>query len=154
MKVFRSCQKDEADTILTEHSCNNAGQCFKSSLKSSHIYNDNIKYLHFFKNATDILYLDTSPDRCICVYDIPEHILFEYQGIGKYTDFVSFKHLTYVEEFAIPSSEVKFDYLQSVNAITSQIDYEDMIENPTLIGLTAEIYNINNTCDNCLDENI
>lgn len=148
MKVFRSCQKDEVNTILTEHSCANAGQYFKSSLKSSHIYNNNIKYLHFFKNPNDLLYLDTSPDRCICVYDIPEQTLFKFQGIGKYTDYISFKHLNYVEEFAIPSAEVKFDYLQSVSIITSQIDYEDVLENQSLIGLTTEIYNINN---NCLD---
>ena len=49
-----------------------------------------------------------------------------------------------VEEFAIPRSIIKFDYLTSISKIIKNIDFEDMCGNPSLSDFTQLIYNQDN----------
>lgn len=141
MKVFRLCRENEVKQILDTKSFEYIGNYCRNSEKNSHIYNENIKYLHFFKNKSDLLYLNTLTNRFICVYNIPKEILSMYSGYGKYRDYIRFITLNKVEEFAVPSSIIKFDYLSSISKIVKDIDFEDMCENPNLSGFIQQIYN-------------
>ena len=119
----------------------NIGNYCRSSERNSHRYNEDIKYLHFFKKQEDLLYLNTLTNRFICVYDIPDELLSRYHGYGKYRDYIRFVTLNEVEEFAIPSKFVKFDYLLTISKIIRDIEVEDMLENSNLDGITQKVYN-------------
>ena len=140
MKVFRLCREDEVKQILNSKSFENVGNYCRNSERNSHKYNEDVRYLHFFKNKFDLLYLNTLANRFICVYDIPKELLSSYYGHGKYRDYIRFVTLNKVEEFAIPADSIRFDYLNSIIKIIKDIDFEDMYENPNLLGLTQEIY--------------
>lgn len=140
MKVFRLCREDEVKQILNSKSFENVGNYCRNSERNSHKYNEDVRYLHFFKNKSDLLYLNTLANRFICVYDIPKELLSSYYGHGKYRDYIRFVTLNKVEEFAIPAASIRFDYLNSIIKIIKDIDFEDMYENPNLSGLTQEIY--------------
>jgi len=141
MKLYRLCRRAEVQQILDNQSFDNVGNYCCNSERNSHKYNESIRYLHFFKNKSDLLYLNTLVGRFICIYDIPEHLLSEYGGYGKYRDYFKFVKLINVEEFAIPSQYIKFDFLENVFEIIRDIDIEDMYEDASLIGLISEIYN-------------
>ena len=141
MIVFRLCKEDEVQQILEKQSFEKVGSLCKSSDKNSHSYNESVKYMHFFANKSDLLYLNTLKGRFICEYNVPEQILSKHFGIGKYVDYVNFSEMNKVEEFAIPSRDIRFDYLQSVNKIVKDIDYEDMFEDSNLKGFVQEVYN-------------
>lgn len=140
MKVFRLCREEEVKQILNSKSFENVGNYCRNSERNSHNYNEDVRYLHFFKNKSDLLYLNTLANRFICVYDIPKELLSSYYGHGKYRDYIRFVTLNKVEEFAIPAASIRFDYLNSIIKIIKDIDFEDMYENPNLSGLTQEIY--------------
>ena len=140
MKVFRLCREDEVKQILNSKSFENVGNYCRNSERNSHNYNEDVRYLHFFKNKSDLLYLNTLANRFICVYDIPKEFLSSYYGHGKYRDYIRFVTLNKVEEFAIPAASIRFDYLNLIVKIIKDIDFEDMYENPNLSGLTQEIY--------------
>lgn len=141
MKVFRLCRKDEALQILTQRSLENLGKYGVNNKNNTHTYNEKIKYLHFFKNQFDLFFLNTLKNRFICVYDIPEALLNQHYGYGKYIDYINFKTLCKAEEYAIPSNLVKFEYLQSIFKITKDIDYEDIQEDSSLTESIQIIYN-------------
>ena len=144
MKVFRLCKEDEIHQILDKKSFENVGNYCSNSEKNSHSYNENKRFLHFFQKKSDLLYLNTLKGRFICVYNIPETVLLNHFGYGKYLDYVQFETLNDVEEFAIPNENIRFDYLQSINKIIKDIDFEDMFENPNLKGYLQEVYNSEN----------
>lgn len=131
MEVFRLCQQDEIKKILIQKSFVGVGQTYQNNYElNSHDYRANVKYLHFFKNKIDLLYLNTAAGRFICTYDIPEELLKQSAGQGKYKDYIAFKTLCYVDEYAIPVNNLKFEHLQSVNKIIKDFDFEDIHENP------------------------
>ena len=131
MEVFRLCRQDEIKKILTQKSFANVGQtCRNNPELNSHNYRANVKYLHFFKDKTDLLYLNTTAGRFICTYDIPEKLLKQTAGQGKYKDYIAFKTLCNVDEYAIPVNHLKFEHLQTVNQIIKDFDFEDIHENP------------------------
>ena len=139
MIVYRLCREDEIQQILNSQSFSEVGNfCRNNSERNTHHYDENIKYLHFFKTKTDLLYLNTLKGRYICVYDIPEELLLKHYGLGKYRDYVRFAHLNQVEEFAIPTNLIKFDYLQSIDRIIKDIDVEDFYEETQ--GHLEEVY--------------
>jgi len=132
MQVFRLCKEDEIKKILNQKSFTEVGQiCKKNHELNSHNYRNNVKYLHFFKNKIDLLYLNTASGRFICTYDIPEEFLRQYAGQGKYKDYIAFKTLCNVDEYAIPVKHLKFEYLQTVKKIIRDFDYEDIYEHPS-----------------------
>ena len=144
MRVFRLCREEEIQQILDKKSFENVGNYCTSGKKNSHTYDETKKYLHFFKKKSDLLYLNTLKDRFICVYNIPETVLLKHFGYGKYLDYIQFETLNDVEEFAIPCENIQFDYLESINKIIKDIDFEDMFENPKLKGYLKEVYNSEN----------
>lgn len=141
MIVFRLCREDEVQQILDKQSFEKVGSLCKSSDKNSHAYNENVKYMHFFAKKSDLLYLNTLKGRFICEYNIPDTVLANHYGLGKYLDYINFSEMNKVEEFAIPSRDIRFDYLESINKITKDIDYEDMFEDSNLKGFVQEVYN-------------
>lgn len=140
MKVFRLCRGDEVDCVLVEKTFANVGNYCCDSDRNSHNYKDGVKYMHFFKKQSDLLYLNTFKGRFICVYDIPEDLLLKHYGQGKYMDYISFSSLRDVEEYAIPSENMSFNYLQSIDKIIEDIDVEDMYDGSILTGLIEEVY--------------
>lgn len=128
MKVYRICSKEEINEIFLNTSFLSIGNKFtENKSKNSFDYLPETLYMHFFKNLESILFLDTNSNRCICVYNIPDDILYAHLGYGKYLDFISFKNLLKIEEFAIPSNIIKFDYLEKVDLLASGIDYEEYL---------------------------
>lgn len=128
MLVYRICKKDEIENILRNRGFYNVGKNFHiDKKKNTHPYENDKKYLHFFKNKDSIFYLNTDVNYFICTYDIPNHLLAKNVGIGFYLDRTNFDKLEEVEEFAIESKQIKFDYLLKIEAILDNIDFEDYI---------------------------
>ncbi len=153
MKVYRLCRKNEIDEILNSREYKDVGQNFQEDEKKNNFkYSDGIKYLHFFKDKSSILYLNPSKDRYICCYDIPSSLLEQHSGIGKYWDFVNFDKLMSVSEYAIEANLVKFEYLKQVDKIILDIEYEDYFEDSTLKGFIENIYNKENFSDGEQDQ--
>lgn len=76
MNVYRLCRKDEIDKILTDKDFKHVGACFQTDTKKNNFqYVDGVKYLHFFKDESSLLFLNTLKGRFICGYDIPDGIL-------------------------------------------------------------------------------
>ena len=63
-----------------------------------------------------------------------------YFGHGWYRSYINFATLNNVEEYAIPSTKVKFEYLQSIDEITEDIDVDEMIEDESLVKYTKRIF--------------
>ena len=162
MLVYRICDEDEIDSILGKHSFENVGGYGSRYIKrqktkniNNHDYNENEKYLHFFKDKGSICYMSTNKGRYICVYDIPKAILNESYGIGKYWECFNFSYLEDVEEYAIKTKYLKFDYLVKVDRIYKYIDAEDYLYDHSLDGHLDPIYDngfknelLNKDCSN------
>ena len=67
-------------------------------------------------------------------------MILSVHGYGNYRDYVRFTTLIKVEEFAIPSKLIKFDYLKSVYKIIKNIDFEDFFEDENLTDFIKEVY--------------
>jgi len=162
MLVYRICDKEEIDSILKDKSFDNVGSFGSKYIKkqkekgtNNHVYDDNEKYLHFFKDKGSICYMSTKVGRCICIYDIPEDILNESYGIGKYWEYIDFSYLEDVEEYAIKTKYLKFDYLVKVDRVYKYIDAEDYLYDHSLDGHLDPIYDngfknelLNKDCSN------
>lgn len=141
MYIYRLCRKDEINKILTDRNFNNVGQCFQIDAKKNDFkYAHDVKYLHFFKDASSLLHLNTSQGRFMCGYDIPDMILTKRAGVGQYRSFLNFKSLVSVPEFAVETDLMKFEYLKQVDKIIADIDYEDYLFDPTLESFKKNIY--------------
>ena len=145
MQVYRLCRKDEIDKILTDKNFENVGQCFQTDVKKNDFkYADGVKYLHFFKDKSSLLFLNTTQGRFVCGYDIPDAILAERASVGRYRDFINFKNLVQVPEYVVESDLMKFEYLKQVDKIIADIDYEYYLDDPSLKGLIKNIYSQEN----------
>ncbi len=128
MVVYRICNKEELDKIINGIPFYEIGRiCTNDSKLNSHEYKPNIKYLHFYKDYGSIFYLTTTKDYYICTYDIPDEILAEYEGYGRYLDRVFMRKEEQVEEYAIPSSQIDANYLQKIDRILDYVDFEDYL---------------------------
>lgn len=131
MKVFRLCKISEIDSILKTHSFSDVGFVKNRDAKlNNHPYEKNYAYLHFFLNLEDIFYLNPKEGYFICTYEIPTDILEKYQGIGYYLDYVFYREMKKVLEYAIPIQQIKFDYLEKVEMIVASFDFEDLLDYP------------------------
>lgn len=128
MIVYRVCNKEEIENIFKDNSFINIGHSFIKSNLNTHNYNEKIKYLHFFANINNIFYLRTLKDRYLCTYDIPCDILNNYQGIGYYLDYINYRELNEVIEYAVCNNVIELSYLKEISYIKENIDYEDFIE--------------------------
>lgn len=140
MKVYRLCRKLEVEQILNNESFNEVGNFCRNSERNSHNYDESIKYLHFFKQKTDLLYLNTLSGRFICTYDIPEELLSKHYGVGSYRDYIRFVYLNQVEEYAIPSRLLNFDYIQTIDEIVHDMDVEDFYKEDSTKKCVKRIY--------------
>lgn len=128
MLVYRNCDKKEIKKVLTNKNFNNIGSmCEENPSKNTFKYLEDTFYMHFFKDRYSLLYLDTSTGRYICTYNIPDFILEKHFGYGFYLDLISFKTLGKIEEYAIPSNLIKFEYLESIDILTDFVDFEDVL---------------------------
>ena len=138
MLVYRLCKKEEIEEILNSKNYKKVGKSFKINNKlNMHKYIENKKYLHFFKRKDSILYLNTIKGYYICTYDIPYKLLEFTFGLGYYLDKINFKISEQVEEYAIPSDYMLFEYLVKVDEIIDDIDIDDYLYNNIKNKLTT-----------------
>ncbi len=131
MKVFRLCKTSEIHSILSNYSFFDVGSIKNTDAKlNNHLYERNHAYLHFFPHLENIFYLNPKVGYYICTYDIPTHILEQYQGIGYYLDYMFYREMQEVIEFAIPTNHMLFDYLEKVEVLTSSLDFENLLDYP------------------------
>lgn len=146
MIVYRICDKEEIEKLFENHNINDIGfkivdkNYYGAYKPNNHKYRKGRKYLHFFDDLANIFYLDTKKDRCICVYDIPEKILKNTKGVGKYLNFINYMHLCEVSEYAINTKLLNFNNLIKVDLIEEDIDYEDYLSDNTLSCFIKNIY--------------
>ncbi len=128
MIVYRLCRESEINELLNTKSTTNIGKEYISNPKqNNHNYKDNIKYLHFYKDYDSLFYLYLKPNRYICTYNIPDELLQKYQGTGFYLDRIFLEKLESTTEYAVPNNEISFSYLQKVDKIKEEIEFEDYI---------------------------
>lgn len=139
MLVYRVCSKAEIELIFN-HGIEASGSLCEKTFVNTHNYQSEINYLHFFLHKSDILYIKSSKDNYICTYDIPSKLLDLYCGVGIYLDYINFRNRIYVVEFAIPSQELKFDYLKRVDELIDYIDFEDFLDGNLNQSLYQTIY--------------
>ena len=149
MIVYRLSNKNEVDEILSNKNFNNVGSFFEiDKKKNNHKYNSNKKYLHFFRDKYSLLFLNMKKGEFICTYNIPDDILKEKSGYGAYLNFVTFKEVVPVPEFAVESELITFDYLVKIDKIIKDIEHEDFLFNEKLTNLIDNIYNKDNENQN------
>ena len=125
MKVYRLCDKNEIDIVFKSKSFNSVGNKFEiDPKKNTHQYLQDTEYIHFFKKPISLLYLSLLKGKYICVYNIPDSILQQYEGTGLYLDFIFFRNLHQIAEYAIPSKNLEFNYLEKIFLINEDIDFE------------------------------
>ena len=130
MLVYRLCKNAEITNILNFKNFSQVGNYFSKNEKlNTNSYKENIKYLHFFKIKSDLLYLAINANNYICTYDIPCYILELNKGTGFYLDFYNFKDVKTVDEFAIPIDQLHFSNLLKVEKILNYIDIDDWLDN-------------------------
>ena len=141
MKLYRLCDKNEVYTIINDKSFENIGKKFKDNpKKNTHHYNNNKKYLHFFENKDSLIYLNLSSNKYICYYDIPDNIILEKRGFGLYLDYVHFRNIILVPEYAIENEFLKFEYLKKIEVAKCYIDFEDYLDDENLSDFVEPIY--------------
>lgn len=141
MIVYRICKKEELQKVIEDNNFTNTGYNFSVSDLNTHNYNKNSKYLHFFLNKESIFYLRTLKDRYICVYDIPEDILNRYKGIGYYWDYINYRTLNKVTEYAIENKVIDLKFLKQVSYIKRDIDFEEYLDDYEMRNFIEIIYN-------------
>ena len=126
MLVYRICGIEEINNILSDKNFNNVGK--KCSIRrniNTHLYKEDKKYLHFFKEFSSIFYFNVDNDKYICVYDIPFYLLDKSKGFGFYPDLFEFKCIKSIREYAVEIDELKFNNLIKVFKVKGNIDIED-----------------------------
>ena len=154
MIVYRICKKDEIDIILNDKTFQKIGKvCEINKSINTHLYINNKKYIHFFKDKDSIFYLDTTADMYICTYDIPNYLLETHYGIGLYLDKFNFKNLEKVSEYAIENEFINFNQLLKIERILEYIDiddymYDDISSKIEIIYLNSQMINkLSNSVD-------
>lgn len=147
MIVYRVCKEEEYYQLLHDKNFSNIGYYFnndETKTINTHKYNEDIKYLHFFKNLnTSISYLNIEKGMYICKYDIPEDILKEAKGLGYYIDMYNYNH-NEVIEYAIESNKLKFDYLKQVIYITEYVDPQKFYRGAYIMDFGEIVYDLIN----------
>lgn len=88
MLGYRICRESEITIIINTGYLSKVGKAFIPNPRLNNFdYTPNTKYLHFFPNKMDILYLSTSIGTIVCEYNIPDAILKSHEGEGLYLDF-------------------------------------------------------------------
>ncbi len=144
MEVYRICFPEEINRIIKRKNFKNVGHIYETTKVNTHSYHPKTKYLHFFEAKDSIFYRRTNKGKYICTYDIPKQLLNDHFGYGFYRNFLTFKTTNLIEEYAIPTPELKIEYLKKVEFIKKDIDISDYIDDNTLSKYLEVIYeNIN-----------
>lgn len=128
MKVYRLCNEDEVENILKNRNFETVGhKCKTDSTINTHQYMQDVNYMHFFQKEISLLYFHPAKGKMICVYNIPDEVLRASIGTGFYYDFINFKNRHEVDEYAIESDKVKFQYLEKIYTIHEDLDFGDYV---------------------------
>lgn len=138
MFVYRVCSYEEIEFIFKNYDFSEVGNYFKESGLNTHFYDANERYIHFFHDKEGIMNR-TLKNQYLCVYNIPDEILKDCDGIGYYSD-DCFETYIEVKEYAVKSSQIKFDYLIKVDRINAYIDLDDYIEDSELTKFLEPVY--------------
>lgn len=139
MLVYRVCSSEEIIKLFNDGNFSNIGNYFNENKLNTHNYNSDKKYLHFFQNIENVIYVETK-GRFLCTYDIPNEILEKYKGFGNYLDSFNFSSLVSILEYAIEVDEMDFEYLESIDRINSCLEFEDCLENMNFTNFTDPVY--------------
>ena len=147
MLVYRVCSQDEINRIFQNDDFSEIGCLGEDFIKyqkirdiNNHKYNPKELYLHFFDDIWSIIYWKAIKNNYICTYDIPEDILTNSFGIGKYLNPSSESdNCSCVSEYAIESNKIKKEYLIRVELIINDIDFTDYDEYPDILDDYLEV---------------
>lgn len=134
MIVYRVCTQEEYESLVNGIAVSELGAYFDfdTSLLNDHKYNNDEKYLHFFGEMGNIVFLGTLKDHYLCYYDIPNDLLDNNKGIGYYNEPGVIVKRFNIEEYAIPSNLIKFEYLVGIAKIEQEIELDDYLDDPSL----------------------
>lgn len=125
MKLFRLCNATELNYILEYKNFDTLFRTFlKNSNSNTHNYLPDTKYIHFFREDFNILYLHPKQGRYLCVYDIPDEIAKQCLGLGIYYDYIYFKRKTSSLEYAIDSSKMEYNFLKKAYLILEPLNFD------------------------------
>ena len=130
MLVYRYLSKRELDAF-EEGDIDSIGAEYasqKHNFNNTHKYKEGVKYLHFFKNAGDIKHIkyvrDDKKEHFLCQFDMPFLTLLMHSGTGYYASSGYDIDYETVKEYAIPTSDVKADYLKGYISTKDMTDEE------------------------------
>ena len=139
MKLYRLCNFMEYEYMMRNSRL--LGNTFLINSKvNSHCYKLKTRYLHFFSEAINLLYLNTYSGNYVCMYDIDDELLIGCFGVGKYFDLFDFKKIVQVGEYAVPVKKLEFDNLKEIYLIQRSIFAEDYLYNSDLFSYMEKVY--------------
>lgn len=125
ISLYRLCNQKEIESILKTRSLHDVGSLMVTDYRKNNFdYTAGVRYLHFFKKKEDILYLNCSKGKYICTYHVPEKLVMEHSGFGKYLDSMFLRDLKEVEEVALPNFLVDYNYLEVVERLIDDYDID------------------------------
>lgn len=157
MRVYRLCNRDETEYILKNRNFENVGhKCKKDFTKNTHQYRQDINYMHFFEEETSLLYLYPSKGKMICVYGIPDDVLSSSIGRGLYLNFITFEDMQEVNEYAIESDKIKFEYLEKIYIINQDLDFDYVPKTEEIhdgLSIVYDFESLKSKIEDCLTGN-
>lgn len=129
MKIYRLCKEEEIKNILYSKSFENTGNYFYiNNSVNNHKYKRNVKYLHFFSDINDVMFM--SPEKGMYIYEInmDSSTLEKYFGYGYYSDLLLYSRYRYIKEYAIDKSILNINDLYAVYKVIREITKKDYIE--------------------------
>ena len=132
--VYRVCKKEEYESLVNCVAFSELGAYFDfdTSLLNDHNYDKDEKYLHFFREMGNIVFLGTLKGNYLCYYDVPDDLLEKSKGIGYYNEPGIIVKRFNIEEYAIPSNLIKYEYLIGIARIKHEIELNDYLDDPSL----------------------
>ncbi|MBE5735428.1 MAG: hypothetical protein E7361_03185 [Clostridiales bacterium] len=119
MKLYRYMTESELNAFNL-NDLTNVGSVFDKTTghkyANTHCYEEGVKYLHFFKNKSDIkfmrsMYKEVEKEFYICEFDVPVLTALKYRGKGIYDMGGYDTDRVYATEYAIPVFKLKPEYL-------------------------------------------
>lgn len=137
-EVYRICSYEEATEILSNQEF--IGRQFEQCNANSHQYETGKEYTHFFNRKRDVVNFSSGIGQYLLTCRIPKELLDKYYGEGYYLNIYDIHRKVPIEEFAVPTEELTFTYLERVEKITSFIPSEDVESDPTLSSYLEPFY--------------
>lgn len=137
MYLYRVCSREEYDIIERDKSFQNVGtrgEFFlllnKDQDLSSHNYNFNNKYLHFYEDRDNIFFRGLEKGKIIYVLDIDDKRLEGKEGFGNYFDY-SKMHTENILEYALEVDSLSYNDICLVQEITEDISLSEVLYDDT-----------------------